>query len=128
MAYGLTCLTNNYAARYGITLPERSYAAMSNTSFRRLALSGHQSPPLCGPDNLTRCLAGAKPIRQTRPSRNPLALGHQLSAKPMHRSMTADANPDRLLVPSAVPIPDVTVLKGTYDARLLVELVGDSSL
>ena len=128
MAYGLTRLTNNYAARYGITPPERSYAAMSNTSFRRLALSGNQLPPLCGPDNLTRCLAGAKPIRQPRPSRNPLALGHQLPPKPMHRSMTADANPDRLLVPSAVPIPDVTVLKGTYDARLPVEPISDSIL
>jgi hypothetical protein len=41
---------------------------MSNTSFRRLALSGHLLPPLCGPDNLTRCLAEAKPIRQTHPS------------------------------------------------------------
>ena len=78
---------------------------MSNTSFRRLALSGHQSPPLCGPDNLTRCLAGAKPIRQTRPSRNPLALGHQLPAKPMHRSMTTDANPDRSAPAAAGPLP-----------------------
>jgi hypothetical protein len=43
---------------------------MSNTYFRRLALSGHQLPPLCGPDNLTRGLAEAKPIRQTRPSLN----------------------------------------------------------
>jgi hypothetical protein len=41
---------------------------MSNTSFRRLVLSGHQLSPLCGPDNLTRCLAEAKPIRQTRAS------------------------------------------------------------
>jgi hypothetical protein len=41
---------------------------MSNTSFRRLALSGHQLPPLCGPDNLKRGLVEAKPIRQTRPS------------------------------------------------------------
>ena len=39
---------------------------MSNTSFRRLALSSHQLPPLCGPDNLKRGLAEAKPIRQTR--------------------------------------------------------------
>ena len=41
---------------------------MFNTSFRRLALSGHQLPSLCGPDNLTRCLAEAKPIRQTHAS------------------------------------------------------------
>jgi hypothetical protein len=41
---------------------------MSHTSFRRLALSGHQLSLLCGPDNLTGCLAEAKPIRQTRPS------------------------------------------------------------
>jgi hypothetical protein len=41
---------------------------MSNTSFRWLALTGHQLSSLCGPDNLTRCLAEAKPFRQTRPS------------------------------------------------------------
>jgi hypothetical protein len=41
---------------------------MSNTSIRRLALSGHQLSPLCGPDNLTGRLAEAKPIRQARPS------------------------------------------------------------
>ncbi len=43
---------------------------MSDTSFRRHALSGHQLPPLCGPDNLTRGLAEAKPIRQTCPFRH----------------------------------------------------------
>ena len=41
MAYGLTYLTNNYTARYDITAPKRNYAAMSDTSFRRLALTGH---------------------------------------------------------------------------------------
>jgi hypothetical protein len=40
---------------------------MSTTSFRRLALSGHQLPPLCGPDKLTMALAEAKPIRQHAP-------------------------------------------------------------
>jgi hypothetical protein len=47
---------------------------MSDTSFRQLALPGHQLPPLCGPDNLTRSLAKAKPIRQTRPRLDDLHL------------------------------------------------------
>jgi hypothetical protein len=41
---------------------------MPDTSFYRLALSGHHLPPHGGPDNLTRGLAEAKPIRQTYPS------------------------------------------------------------
>jgi hypothetical protein len=40
---------------------------MSTTSFRRLVLSGHQLPSLCGPDKLTMALAEAKPIRQHAP-------------------------------------------------------------
>ena len=52
---------------------------MSTTSFSRLALPGHQLPPLCGPDNLTRGLAEAKPIRQTRPS--PLTLAPRMATR-----------------------------------------------
>ena len=33
---------------------------MLDTSLRRLALSNHQLPPLCGSDDLTRPLAEAK--------------------------------------------------------------------
>src|SRR5215213_11907475 len=98
MAYGLTCLTNNYTARYGITRPGKELCRDVQYIFPSACPVRPSIIPAVWPDNLTRCLAEAKPIRQTR-------------ASPLREEGRGLAPPRSFFLPSFTEVPRETVWK-----------------